>query len=154
VDNGEGWEGQGRDVNPLKDSTSIRHWARLLSKLGILTLILLTWRIWWAHNNASRWQMGFNLAFKRLRRKNAYNTLVTYSSYRTQHVMICCMFTYLYTHISGKIFHTAVQISLNRFCGNRKETAHFFQYPTFKNTCFSSGSNKSTQSTSATRPTI
>jgi len=31
-----------------------------------LTLILLTWRIWWASNNASRWQMGFNLAFKGL----------------------------------------------------------------------------------------
>jgi len=27
-----------------------------------LTLILLTWRIWWASNNASRWQMGFNSA--------------------------------------------------------------------------------------------
>ena len=25
-----------------------------------LTLILLTWRIWWARNNASNWQMGFN----------------------------------------------------------------------------------------------
>ena len=32
-----------------------------------LTLILLTWRIWWAPNNASRLQMGFNLAFKRLK---------------------------------------------------------------------------------------
>jgi hypothetical protein len=31
-----------------------------------LTLILLTWRIWWAPNNASRWQMGFNSAFKGL----------------------------------------------------------------------------------------
>jgi len=31
-----------------------------------LTLILLTWRIWWAPNNASRWQMGFNWAFKGL----------------------------------------------------------------------------------------
>jgi len=29
-----------------------------------LSLILLTWRIWWAPNNASRWQMGFNSAFK------------------------------------------------------------------------------------------
>jgi len=27
-----------------------------------LTLILLTWRIGWAPNNASKWQMGFNLA--------------------------------------------------------------------------------------------
>jgi len=31
-----------------------------------LTLILLMWRIWWAPDNASRWQMGFNLAFKGL----------------------------------------------------------------------------------------
>jgi hypothetical protein len=31
-----------------------------------LTLILLTWRIWRAPNNASRWQMGLNLAFKGL----------------------------------------------------------------------------------------
>ena len=28
------------------------------------TLILLMWRIWWAPNNASKWQMGFNSAFK------------------------------------------------------------------------------------------
>ena len=32
----------------------------------ILILILLTWRIWWAPNNASKWQMRFNSAFKRL----------------------------------------------------------------------------------------
>jgi len=32
----------------------------------ILTLILLTWRIGWAPNNASKWQMGFNSAFKGL----------------------------------------------------------------------------------------
>ena len=31
-----------------------------------LTLILITWRIWWAPNNASRWQIGFNLAFSGL----------------------------------------------------------------------------------------
>ena len=33
---------------------------------NVLTLILLTWRIWWAPNNASRWQMGFNSEFKGL----------------------------------------------------------------------------------------
>ena len=33
----------------------------------ILTLILLTWRILRAPNNASKWQMGFNLVFKGLR---------------------------------------------------------------------------------------
>jgi len=31
-----------------------------------LTLILPTWRIWWASNNASKWQMGCNSAFKAL----------------------------------------------------------------------------------------
>jgi len=31
-----------------------------------LTLILLTWRKWWAPNNASNWQMGFNSGFKGL----------------------------------------------------------------------------------------
>ena len=33
---------------------------------GYLTLILLTWRKWWTPNNASKWQMGFNSAFKGL----------------------------------------------------------------------------------------
>jgi len=32
--------------------------------LVLLTLILLTWRIGWVLNNASKWQMGFNSAFK------------------------------------------------------------------------------------------
>jgi len=31
-----------------------------------LALYLLTCKIWWAPNNASRWQMGFNSAFKGL----------------------------------------------------------------------------------------
>jgi hypothetical protein len=31
-----------------------------------LTLILLVWKIGWAPNNASKWQMGFNSMFKRL----------------------------------------------------------------------------------------
>ena len=42
-----------------------------------LILILLTWRICWAPNNASRWQMGFNSAFRGLRRR------------------VCCHFLYL-----------------------------------------------------------
>jgi hypothetical protein len=35
-------------------------------RVNNLTLILLTWRKWWAPNNASKWQMGFNLVFKGL----------------------------------------------------------------------------------------
>ena len=34
--------------------------------LQTLTFILLMRRIWWAPNNASKWQMGFNSAFKGL----------------------------------------------------------------------------------------
>jgi len=37
-----------------------------LAKTCKLTLTLLKWRIWWAPNNTSKWQMGFNLAFKGL----------------------------------------------------------------------------------------
>jgi len=33
----------------------------------ILTLILLMWRIGWAPNNARKWQVGFNSAFKGLK---------------------------------------------------------------------------------------
>ena len=32
----------------------------------LLTLILLTWTIWRAPTNASKWRMGFNSAFKGL----------------------------------------------------------------------------------------
>ena len=32
-----------------------------------LTVSPLTWKIWWAPNNASKWQMGFNSAFKGLK---------------------------------------------------------------------------------------
>jgi len=39
----------------------------LLGVLNILTLILLMWRIRWASNNARKWQMGFNSAFKGLK---------------------------------------------------------------------------------------
>jgi len=35
------------------------------------TLILLMWRIWCAPNSTSKWQTGFNLAFKRLRSLNS-----------------------------------------------------------------------------------
>jgi len=38
-----------------------------------LTLILLTWRIWWVSINASKWQMGFNLAFKGLKATLSFN---------------------------------------------------------------------------------
>jgi hypothetical protein len=37
-------------------------------KVNNLTLILLTWRKWWASNNASKEQMGCNSGFKGLKK--------------------------------------------------------------------------------------
>ena len=53
-----------------------------------LTLILLTWRIWRVPNNDSRWQMGFNSAFKGLIRGieivlNAIKIILVYWCYCT-----------------------------------------------------------------------
>jgi hypothetical protein len=48
-------------INCRKESERV--WRNLLARTALyqpLTLILLTWRIWWAPNNASKWQMGFN----------------------------------------------------------------------------------------------
>jgi len=38
----------------------------ILRQFSSLALILLTWKIWWVPNNASKWQMGFNSAFEGL----------------------------------------------------------------------------------------
>ena len=41
---------------------------------ALLALILLTWSIGWAPNNASKWQMGFNSAFKELTSFSTWGT--------------------------------------------------------------------------------
>ena len=41
--------------------------VRVTIVLMSLTLNTLTWKIYWVPNNTSRWQMGFNSAFKGLR---------------------------------------------------------------------------------------
>ena len=43
-------------------------------RLRDLTLILLTWRIWWS-NNASKWQMRFNSSFKGLKNTHSSTTI-------------------------------------------------------------------------------
>ena len=49
----------------------------IYGSLGVkrLTLILLMWRIWRTSNNASRWQMGFNLVFKGLSLENVFKSI-------------------------------------------------------------------------------
>jgi hypothetical protein len=55
---------------------SVHHFRTLY-----LTLYLLTWRIWWAPNNASKGQVGFNSAFKGLKllyRLKLYRFFITF----------------------------------------------------------------------------
>jgi hypothetical protein len=71
-----------------------------------LTLNPLTWKIWWSPNNASRWQMGFNSAFKGL----ILSSQCTYS-YRGRDISI---YEYIqvhirkYTHISQGLWHLKI----------------------------------------------
>jgi hypothetical protein len=51
-------------LNSLSLNIRKTHFIQFSSKS--LTLILLTWSIGWVPNNASKWQMGFNSAFKGL----------------------------------------------------------------------------------------
>jgi len=48
-----------------------------------LTLILLTWRKWWTPNNASKWQMGYNSAFKGLNYLRE-NSVISFESFYWQ----------------------------------------------------------------------
>jgi hypothetical protein len=48
------------DTGKNQVRTSYRMYAKPL------TLILLKWGIWWSPNNVSKWQTGFNSAFKGL----------------------------------------------------------------------------------------
>jgi hypothetical protein len=66
------WHGQGQPHFLFRILVRYRvvQWASWKLKHTceiILTLILLTWRIWWAPNNARKLQMGFNSEFKGLR---------------------------------------------------------------------------------------
>jgi len=64
------------------------HCSGLFELFVVLTHILLTWRIWWAPNNVSKWQMGFNSAFKGLKPNicthSRHNSITSYN--KTLHV--------------------------------------------------------------------
>ena len=53
-----------------------------------LTLILLMWRIWWAPNNASRWQVGFISAFKWLMERKLLRLNYLYTSKGEVHIQV------------------------------------------------------------------
>ena len=92
-----------------------------------LTLNLLTCRIWWAPNNASRWQMGFNSAFKGLKMKGLFHTagmradiLSRYlpNSHSTEMSGLACFQTNTLNNICRNAPVQNVSISENKLYGN------------------------------------
>ena len=94
---------------PMQVRPAGRHLLQLVycifiwKHMPVLTLILLMWRKWWAPNNASKWQMGFNSAFKGLNIFSLRHFLQLAYRYRKTLWSVCiltmptflCRFVYL-----------------------------------------------------------
>jgi len=65
--------------------------------LKTVTLILLTWSIWWARYNASRWQIGFNSAFKWL---NMFYLIIYWTQ---KYAMTSFLYVVSHCHLSATI---------------------------------------------------
>jgi hypothetical protein len=68
----------------------VYNFSCLFFYMSCLTLILVTWRIWWAPNNASRWQMGINTAFKGLVQNILIITGKIYKKCTSEPRLWCC----------------------------------------------------------------
>jgi hypothetical protein len=55
------WLAVRSNADICKIGTQFLNICEMLFTFKHLSLILLTWRIWWAPNNASNWQIGLNL---------------------------------------------------------------------------------------------
>jgi hypothetical protein len=95
----------------------------------LLTLILLTWRIWWARNNASRWQMGFNSTFKGLIRCYKHTGSKTNKLQRISGGIVCVVlqnrlmsFPVLFSKDEGKY----ILVHTMRAHGGGELQLHFF----------------------------
>ena len=66
-------------------------------KIWELTLNLLTWSIWWAPNNGSKGQMGFNLAFEGLMAVRLKTKQICFCEQLSRHCM--SMFNLLYSYM-------------------------------------------------------
>ena len=88
-----------------------------------LTLILLTWRIWWVPNNVNRWQMGFNSAFEGLKslsrhapaipltsKQTAYSASVPLRLVRSKYGQNCCI-----------LKHSALEVQIRNHHEYKKE---------------------------------
>ena len=73
-----------RICNAHQRKTSLGH---VIVSKNVLTLTLLTWRIWWAPTNASKWRMGFNSAFEGLN-KGTESESLSINTWRKVSLMI------------------------------------------------------------------
>jgi len=89
-----------------------------------LTLTLLMWRIWWAPNNASKWQMEFDLAFKGLSVIFIGQCIVIYSyitTYKMQFLsqIICsCKTLYMFRTVFPSIIRSSKLCVQQRYMSN------------------------------------
>ena len=71
-----------------------------------LSHILLKWRIWCAPNNATRWQIGFNSAFKGLKRiREAVHLARMVEIYK-------CVEDFVMEHVKGRDLLSEVIVKL------------------------------------------
>jgi hypothetical protein len=106
-----------------------------------LTITLLTWRIWWAPNNASKLQMGFNWASKGLIWEEfwCHSRSFWYKIVKQLHVLIlsldhckkcilCCALSHYSKFLDAKVFFKStvtVHIVMHFIL--------FFQLPNYNN---------------------
>ena len=117
---------------------------------GDLTFTMLVWRIWRAPNNTSRWQTGFNSAFKGLKwrgknnvyslfkktRKNTYNYYNIYYNIYINIVRECCyvitVHSCLETAVNAFLFETEALV--DKFYSTLKFCPYFVKQGTIHKT--------------------
>jgi len=85
-----------------------------------LTLSPLTWKIWWAPNNVSRWQMGFKSAFKELNIHNIWRACINKSRqlvfifYHSMHHTVCIRKVFIIFLVLNAAKWTYLQVRRSR----------------------------------------
>jgi len=93
-----------------------------LTEMFVLTLNPLMWRIWWAPNNARRWQVGFNWAFKRLKERICSSKSLTHYACGHRNLSLGCFPVIAKLHRQKFILHIKAAWEIN----NKEENNNIF----------------------------
>jgi hypothetical protein len=105
-------------------SSQFHSWMWAEVPAPILTLALLTWTKWWAPASTSKWQMGFNSAFKGLKTVTLY--IIFRIMYGVRLSRISGKLCGIKVWLISKIFATFLKmISLKKFQSNGITLNHF-----------------------------